>query len=171
MAGGGFEFTVKAQGLDKVLGNFQRLPKEMRVAVKQAVQYGLNDIASQGKLNARPPSGPKVRTGRYWNSIGGAVSIGGINEVKIMGAEIIGRVGTNVVYAPHLEFGTRPHTIVPRKAKALSWVSAGGQRVFAAIVHHPGSRAFHVLENAARTKADSVVRRIADAVGALIRKM
>lgn len=138
---GGFEIKLEAQGLDKVLGNFQRLPREMQAAVKVAVNAGLQDIASEAKLHAAKPYRPYVRTGRYRSSIG-AKGGEGINEVKMLGQDIVGRVGTNVVYAPFLEFGTRR-----------------------------GLPGYHTLENAARAKADSVVKRITDAVGALIRKL
>lgn len=56
-----------------------------------------------------------------------------------------------VGYAVHVEFGTRAHEIVPRRAKVLAW---GGSRrlsgtlrsgskpeFFAMRVHHPGTRA------------------------------
>ena len=40
-------------------------------------------------------------------------------------------------YAPFLEFGTRPHNIEARNAKALHW-QKGGQDFFAKKVHNPG---------------------------------
>ena len=40
-------------------------------------------------------------------------------------------------YARFLEYGTRPHTIEARNAKALAFRS-GGQEVFAKRVQHPG---------------------------------
>lgn len=50
-------------------------------------------------------------------------------------------VGTNVVYAPFVEFGTRPHVIRPDTKKALKFTTKGGTTVFAKVVHHPGTRA------------------------------
>ncbi len=49
--------------------------------------------------------------------------------------------GVGVPYAAIHEFGgrTRPHRIVPRKAKVLSWRSKSGARRFARSVNHPGS--------------------------------
>lgn len=47
-------------------------------------------------------------------------------------------VGTNVSYALPVEFGTRPHVIRPRNAKALYWK---GARHPVAYVNHPGTRA------------------------------
>lgn len=64
-------------------------------------------------------------------------------------------------YAAHVEYGTRPHVILPRRAMALSWTGGGqtgryvvsrsgkqyykagnqGDRFFAKRVNHPGSRA------------------------------
>jgi len=46
-------------------------------------------------------------------------------------------VGTNVEYAIHLEFGTRPHTITPTDAEVLRF-EADGEEVFAMEVQHPG---------------------------------
>ena len=55
--------------------------------------------------------------------------------------------------APYLEFGTGPHIIKPKNAKALRWASGGGSTLagrprsgaavqFAKIVHHPGTRPY-----------------------------
>lgn len=54
-------------------------------------------------------------------------------------------------YAAHVEFGTRPHVILPRHARALAWPTGGGRRLsgrarrgaqmaFAKRVRHPGTR-------------------------------
>jgi len=48
-------------------------------------------------------------------------------------------VGVGVDYAPFLEWGTRPHEIRPRRARALRFY-AGGRLVFARRVLHPGIR-------------------------------
>lgn len=46
-----------------------------------------------------------------------------------------------------IEFGSGPHVIEPRNAKALFWP---GARHPVARVHHPGTPAFHVLRRALR---------------------
>jgi len=43
-------------------------------------------------------------------------------------------------YGKYVEWGTPPHVIYPKNAKALHWKS-GGKDVFAKVVHHPGTRA------------------------------
>ncbi|WP_432001629.1 hypothetical protein [Streptomyces sioyaensis] len=45
--------------------------------------------------------------------------------------------------------GTRPHVIRPRRKKALRF-DVGGRTVFAAVVHHPGSRPNDFLGRALR---------------------
>jgi hypothetical protein len=54
----------------------------------------------------------------------------------------------------YLEYGTRPHTITPRAAKALRFAASGGGArlsgaprvgaavVFAKVVHHPGTKPY-----------------------------
>lgn len=40
-----------------------------------------------------------------------------------------------------LEYGTRPHKIRPKRAKALRFIGRSGQPVFAKEVNHPGTKA------------------------------
>ena len=69
--------------------------------------------------------------------------------------------------APFLEFGTKPHVIVPRRARALAWPAAGsarlsgrtrtgGRRIFARRVNHPGTRPQPFLVPAAVAAVRSV---------------
>ena len=46
-------------------------------------------------------------------------------------------IGTNLDYAPHVEFGTRPHTITVRNASVLT----NGKSFFGKTVNHPGTKA------------------------------
>jgi HK97 gp10 family phage protein len=46
-------------------------------------------------------------------------------------------VGTNVEYAPHVEYGTRPHVITVKNARVLS----DGKQIFGRSVNHPGTKA------------------------------
>ena len=59
----------------------------------------------------------------------------------------VGRVGSNVEYAPYVEFGTgiygkRGSPIVPKRAKMLSWIGGDGKRVFARSVRGMRPRKF-----------------------------
>jgi hypothetical protein len=61
------------------------------------------------------------------------------------------RVGPTVPYAVFVEYGTRPHEILPRHAKALRF-EAEGKTIFAKRVWHPGFQPrffmFHALQAA-----------------------
>lgn len=46
-------------------------------------------------------------------------------------------IGTAVHYAPHVEYGTKPHIILPVKKRALYWKKAPHPY---AVVHHPGTK-------------------------------
>ena len=61
-----------------------------------------------------------------------------------------------VDYAKYVEFGTPPHIIKPRNAKALHWKS-GGQDIFATKVHHPGTRPQPFIRTTFRTKLKNIV--------------
>ncbi len=56
-------------------------------------------------------------------------------------------VGTPLEYASHEEFGTRPHVIVPKNKKFLSFM-IGGKRIFTKKVNHPGTPAHPFLRPA-----------------------
>ena len=49
-------------------------------------------------------------------------------------------------YITYLNDGTGPHEIRPRNAKALVFKDAQGNTVITGAVHHPGTPAFHMLE-------------------------
>lgn len=68
------------------------------------------------------------------------------------GTRMVGKVVARADYAVAVHEGSKPHVIRPRRAKALSWKGAGG-RVFAKIVHHPGSKPRPWLVNALRAEA------------------
>lgn len=64
-------------------------------------------------------------------------------------------------YAKYVEQGTAPHLILPVNAKALSWVPrAGGFRVFAKVVHHPGFAGRHVFWTVAEQDRPLIMQEI-----------
>jgi phage gpG-like protein len=66
----------------------------------------------------------------------------GVEGPKIEGDRVVTTLfaGADLKYAAIQEYGgvTSPHDILPSRAKALAFM-ASGERVFARIVHHPGS--------------------------------
>lgn len=80
-----------------------------------------------------------VDTGRYRSSIAWRLDQDGLG--------VYAEIGSAVPYAGLIERGTRPHIIRPRRKRALSWPDAEHP---VAVVHHPGTRARHVLRRALR---------------------
>ncbi len=73
---------------------------------------------------------------------GGLAASIGVDGPKVEGARVVTTLfaGADLKYAAIQEYGgvTSPHDILPSRAKALAFL-AGGEQVFARIVHHPGS--------------------------------
>jgi phage gpG-like protein len=78
----------------------------------------------------------KTRTGALAASIG-------VDGPSLDGDRVVTTVfaGAGIKYAAIQEYGgvTAPHDILPVRGKALAFM-AGGEQVFARLVHHPGSR-------------------------------
>lgn len=53
--------------------------------------------------------------------------------------------------------GTAPHTIRPRRARALRF-TVGGRVVFARVVHHPGTRATHWFDRVIAARGPEALR-------------
>lgn len=65
-------------------------------------------------------------------------------------AEVVNGQGVVRSTNPHTQFvifGTRPHIIRPRRARALRF-TVGGRTVYAKVVHHPGYRGHDFLTEA-----------------------
>jgi hypothetical protein len=66
-------------------------------------------------------------------------------------SEGVRHVGSSLEYADFVEFGTDPHEILPKNAKALWWPGAAHP---VRRVQHPGTRAQPTLRPAARTRRE-----------------
>lgn len=102
----------------------------------QALMQTLMEAA--GYIAATMKSLAPVDTGNLRDSIG----------VRSQGNSIV--IGPDLgkaPYAGYVEFGTGPHEIRPRNAKALRF-TVGGQVVFARVVHHPGTRPAYYVAGA-----------------------
>lgn len=87
--------------------------REVQQATKSAIDIGMNAVAKAGEGNAKreitmmvydaPPSPTYVRTGALRNSLTG----------QYVPAEQTAYIGTNISYAPYVEFGTTKMTARP----------------------------------------------------------
>ena len=64
-------------------------------------------------------------------------------------------ISPQVPYAVYVEYGTRPHTITPVRARALRF-EVGGEPVFTRLVHHPGTKPNPFVRRA----AEKTVRKV-----------
>lgn len=98
----------------------------------------LSRRATRVQLGAKRQVG--VQTGLLKRSIHKSWFTGRRNDLGI-------RIGSDVRHSYIHHEGTRPHVIRPRNAKALRWVAANGDIIFARSVRHPGTRANRYLSD------------------------
>ena len=89
------------------MANFISHRAEKDAALERAIDIGMEAVAQTGQANAvrevtrlvydTPPSPTYVRTGNLRNSI----------SKKYVKAELAAYIGTNLEYAPYVEYGTR----------------------------------------------------------------
>ena len=107
---------IEVRGGDELKKTLGRLPKDLSRETKVAMAEAVLTVRTEAITSMRPGTGriyrrktiihrasapgmpPAVDTGRLRASIYG--------KVKMLGSEVVGAIGTNVEYAPHLEFGT-----------------------------------------------------------------
>lgn len=127
--------NIRVTGSDDVARRFSGMPESVRRALLSRVLSLSIQLETYIKTQKLSGQVLKTVTGRLKRSIQ--------HKITDNGSEIIGKVFSSgdVPYAAIHEFGgkTSPHTITPVKAKALAFMMEGKQ-VFAAVVHHPGSR-------------------------------
>lgn len=103
-----------------------------------------------GILGLRAVAEAKSLVPRRTGNLGRTIRLGRVDDDS---AEVLAGGRLKVGYAAAVEFGTRPHEIVPRRRRALRWpASASGARLsgsprknaavrFAKRVRHPGTKA------------------------------
>lgn len=145
------------------IGNPQEIKKFMLAqsgGMKNVSERATADMvfAAATKAKEQATIAPLRRTRLYWGSIHAEMK-------REKGFIVSGVVASNVAYAPGLEEGTKPHDIYPKNKKALAWGSIGNKfqiaggvvkpgkslgKIIRKHVRHPGTKAYHVLGNAAK---------------------
>lgn len=126
--------SVTLTGADQLDARLDGLP----AAILAAVAARSAALADQllALVHAKLSGGVlQSRTGALGASIG-------VDGPKIEGDRVVTTLVSSgdLKYAAIQEYGgvTSPHDILPSRAKALAFL-AGGEQVFAKVVHHPGS--------------------------------
>lgn len=99
------KISAEIKGLKETQRNLEKAVSDLRGtpvlnAMRDATLLVERD-AKRGLVGYQSPSVGGVNTGRVRASI--------TPEVKTQGAEVVGVVGSNVKYAPYVEFDTKPH--------------------------------------------------------------
>lgn len=124
-------FTITGQKqLAARLNAISKAPKEM------LREIGITAVADAKKIVPR-------QTG----NLGRTIRIGSMSDTHV---EVKAGGQLNVGYAAAVEFGSRPHVILPKRRKALAWGGArtlggrsragSGPTHFARRVNHPGTK-------------------------------
>ena len=113
-------YTVYIKGDDRVMAMLHRL-RDLHIALLEELQ---DRIYEKARRNV------PVRTGLLRSSI----EKGGFGDFLY-----VSMGNPRAYYAPYVEYGTRPHVIYPRRARALRF-EVRGKTVFARYVRHPGTR-------------------------------
>jgi len=105
------------------------------------VTHHLKKLGEQvaGEARTRSP----VKTGKLKSSISVGERSAGRNGTAI-------EVSANTLYALYVNQGTKPHVIMPKKARMLRFPTKAGDIVFANKVNHPGTKAHPFMLDALR---------------------
>lgn len=122
----------------------------------QAMRDSTLYVQRDAKINA------PVDTGRLRASI--------TPDIRSFGDRIEGVVGSNVVYAPYVELGTKPH--FPPLAALATWARRHGRTAFvvARAISQRGTKAREFLKRALMDNKDRIVKRLNEAVSKIAKK-
>lgn len=121
-----------ASELDGLIGDFAKSGPKAEGLTRLVIKKTAFDTVSGAQARVR------VDTGNLKNSIGQDFDADG------MGFE----AGPAANYGADIEYGTRPHEIRARNAKALHWVDSEGVDQFRKRVQHPGTAPYPYMRPA-----------------------
>ena len=168
---------LDSKSFDFTMAALDRLGRDAERAVKDAVNRTAKAIESDAKKKLK--SDRHIITGRLFSSIhaeikpnssfsytdkNGGTFDGSLNT-NFGKLEAI--AGTNVVYAPHIEYGTGPHVIVPKEKKVLVF-KIGGVTIFTKRVNHPGTKGSSFMRFAAEKQKPEFEKRMTEELNKVI---
>lgn len=119
------------------------------VAADRRLRQALGMFASEVAVHAKQNHEYTDRTGRLTSSITDGTVVGSFAEG--LRVDVVAGGTRGVGYASHVEYGTRPHIIRPKRRRMLRF-AMGGRDVFAREVRHPGTRPYRFMRNALDAK-------------------
>jgi HK97 gp10 family phage protein len=135
--------NVQIANLQSEIRKVQRYTENKVQGIKSAVVESGVNILSEATTNAA------VDTGNLKNS----------GDLRITNDGLEAEVFFTAEYAPHVEFGTRPHKIKAAPGKMLHF-KVNGRDVFAKEVNHPGTPAQPFLHPAHERERPLFIRKL-----------
>jgi len=115
--------AVASADITRLADALRKSGQDSRATTQRVMIESANFLLTE--MEVRAP----VRSGELRRSLG----------VRVEADRVI--VGPDVPYASYVEFGTKPHEIRPKNPNGVLVFSVNGQKVFAKVVHHPGTKA------------------------------
>jgi HK97 gp10 family phage protein len=169
---------VTVSGLDELKRTLADLPRKIqRNIMRSAVRAGATVIADEARRLV------PVRFGQLKHSIrikAGLTKTGAIATVSVGSRDKVFRKGrptkspykrltaegavqySAAYYAHFVEFGTKPHAIKAKRAKALTVPGSFARAPFRKSVMHPGAKANPFMRTAASSKAQAALQAAVD---------
>jgi len=142
-------WTATLEGAEELATAWANVRAAVRAGMRRAVARGV----VEGAAEARARHMFKNRTGALERSIQGKVTGSRAGAPTRRSKQVSddsqdfgaleahwGVIEAKMPYASFVEDGTRPHVIVPKKARLLHWEEPQGDHHFALRVKHPGTR-------------------------------
>jgi hypothetical protein len=142
--------SLSFEGIEENAAFFEELPEKVLQRIREKLQEIAPDIEIYTKSTA-----PVGKTGAYQNSI--LCTVDDLTLTLSAGC-------TEAPYAPIVEWGSAPHEIIARNAKALHWTDEAGQERFAKRVFHPGTQGQFIIQNAMAVKTEDIYAAIDEAL-------
>lgn len=145
--------TIKLKNADKIIEAFRQAPMQASKGIQKAVEKTVLTIERDAKKLA--PVNKQSGGGTLRQSI--MSSVNGMS----------GSVEVNASYAVPVHEGTRPHTIVAKKARVLANKRTG--QMFGKVVNHPGTKAQPFLREAVEQNEEKINNYFSDAIKGIIK--
>jgi len=126
------DFQVQITGLSELVARLQQAPQIVAPILQRALSASSAILAKHTVKGVVP-----WRTGFLVQTFRAELTPGMLKWMP------------TASYAPFVEFGTKPHTIVPKDKKALYWPGAAHP---VARVNHPGTKANPFMERMSRNR-------------------
>jgi HK97 gp10 family phage protein len=101
------QYTVEVKGLKEIIQRLDDMPATVRNVSRKHLRKAMIDTERPARSLA------PIDTGRLRNSI--------TSDVRGIGGDMVGAIGSNVLYAPYMEFGTGRFADGPMKGKGRHW--------------------------------------------------